>query len=165
MIGYSTSVTLSGFIYGFPNGWFIIAAATTLGATSAFIVCRQFFRGFARRMVATDKRFAALSLTLKHDGITLLWMIRLCPLPYSIGNGAISTFPTVSPWAFMAATAAATPKLIIHVFIGERLAMLAEADQKMDTKTKVLNYSSIIGGRKDIHSYQRITMESLRGRV
>lgn len=139
-------MTLSGFIYGFPNGWFIVSAATILGATSAFIVCRQFFRNFARRMVATDKRFAALSLTLKHDGIKLLCMIRLCPLPYSIGNGAMSTFPTVSPWAFMAATAVATPKLMIHVFIGARLARLAEEDQKMDTKTKALNYSSIIGG-------------------
>lgn len=147
MIGYSTSVTLAGFIYGFPNGWFIVAAATILGATSAFIACRQFFQNFSKRMVATDKRFAALSLTLKHDGIKLLCMIRLCPLPYSIGNGAMSTFPTVTPWAFMLATACATPKLMIHVFIGERLARLAEADQKMDTKTKLLNYSSIIGGK------------------
>ncbi|KAI5847089.1 hypothetical protein DFP73DRAFT_493578 [Morchella snyderi] len=146
MIGYSTSVTLAGFIYGFPNGWFIVAAATILGATTAFIACRQFFQKFSKRMVATDKRFAALSLTLKHDGIKLLCMIRLCPLPYSIGNGAMSTFPTVTPWAFMLATACATPKLMIHVFIGERLARLAEADQKMDTKTKVLNYTSIIGG-------------------
>lgn len=56
-------------------------------------------------------------------------------------------FPTVTPWAFMLATACATPKLMIHVFIGERLARLAEADQKMDTKTKLLNYSSIIGGK------------------
>jgi len=97
-------------------------------------------------MVASDKRFAALSLTLKHDGIKLLCLVRLCPLPYSISNGAISTFPTVSPLAFMLATAMVTPKLMLHVFIGHRLALLAEADEKMDAKTKALNYCSIIFG-------------------
>lgn len=146
MIGYSTSVTLAGFVYGFPNGWFIIASATIIGATAAFMASRYFFRSFAKRMVATDRRFAALALTLKHDGVKLLCMIRLCPLPYSISNGALSTFPTVSPWAFMAATALASPKLLIHVWIGARLAVLAEADEKMDPKTKALNYCSIIGG-------------------
>ncbi|PWW78780.1 hypothetical protein C7212DRAFT_360850 [Tuber magnatum] len=147
MIGYSTSVTLAGFIYGFPNGWFIIASATVLGATCAFAVCRYYFQGFAKRMVATDKRFAALSLTLKHDGIKLLCMIRLCPLPYSISNGAMSTFPTVGPLSFMLATAVATPKLLIHIFIGAKLAELAEDEgKKMDLKTKALNYGSIVGG-------------------
>lgn len=98
-------------------------------------------------MVATDKRFAALSLTLKHDGIKLLCMIRLCPLPYSISNGAMSTFPTVTPLNFMVATAVATPKLLIHIFIGAKLAELAEDEgKKMDLKTKALNYGSIIGG-------------------
>lgn len=97
-------------------------------------------------MVATDRRFEALSLTLKHDGIKLLCMIRFCPLPYSISNGAVSTFPTVTPLAFAFATAIATPKLMIHVWIGQRLAILAAAEQKMDGKTKALNYCSIAGG-------------------
>jgi len=146
VIGYSTTVTAAGFIYGFPKGWYIVSSATVLGATSAFLVCRYFLRGFAKRMVATDKRFAALSLTLKHDGLKLLCMVRLCPLPYSISNGAVSTFPSVSPWAFALATAIASPKLMLHVWIGARLAMLAEAEQKMDVKTKVLNWCSIVGG-------------------
>jgi len=124
----------------------MVSTGTILGSTSAFLACRYYFRDFAQRMVATDKRFAALSLTLKHDGLKLLCMIRLCPLPYSISNGAISTFPTVSPWAFMFATALATPKLMIHIFVGTRLRMLAEEGRKMDTKTKLINYGSLIFG-------------------
>ncbi|KAF8424569.1 hypothetical protein EV426DRAFT_82433 [Tirmania nivea] len=146
LFGYSTSVSMAGFVYGFPNGWFMVATATIFGSTSAFLACRYYFRDFAQRMVATDKRFAALSLTLKHDGLKLLCMIRLCPLPYSISNGAISTFPTVSPWAFMFATALATPKLMIHIFVGTRLRMLAKEGRKMDTKTKLINYGSLIFG-------------------
>ncbi|RPA77310.1 hypothetical protein BJ508DRAFT_417144 [Ascobolus immersus RN42] len=146
LFGYSTSITLAGFVYGFPNGWFIVSTATLVGSTASFITCRYWMRGFATRMVKNDKRFAALSSTLKHDGVKLLCMIRLCPLPYSISNGAISTFPSVSPWSFIFATAIATPKLFIHIFIGSRLAELAELGEKMDAKTKAINYASIIGG-------------------
>ena len=94
-------------------------------------------------MVASDRRFEALSLVLKHDGLKLLIMIRLCPLPYSISNGAISTFPTVQPLMFAIATAAATPKLLIAVFVGSRLAVIKKG---MDTKTTIINWASIIFG-------------------
>lgn len=73
-------------------------------------------------------------------------MIRLCPLPYSISNGAISTFPTVQPLTFALATLAATPKLLIAIFVGSRLAVIARSGEKMDTTTKVVNWCSIIFG-------------------
>ncbi|KAF3922982.1 hypothetical protein ABW20_dc0102932 [Dactylellina cionopaga] len=146
LIGYSTSVTLAGFIYGVPNGWYIAASGTVVGSTAAFLACRIYFRNFAQKMVQTDKRFAALSLTLKHDGLKLLCMIRLCPLPYSISNAAMSTFPTVSWLNFAIAGAVASPKLFIHVFIGHQMKVLGESGEKMDAGTKALNYGSMIGG-------------------
>ena len=73
-------------------------------------------------------------------------MIRLCPLPYSLSNGAISTFPSVHPLMFALATAIVTPKLIIHVFIGERLAAIAKSGEKMSSGTKAVNWMSIIFG-------------------
>ena len=87
-----------------------------------------------------------MSLVLKHDGLKLLIMIRLCPLPYSISNGAISTFPTVQPLTFAIATAAATPKLLIAIFVGSRLKVIARSDAKMDTGTKIINWASILFG-------------------
>lgn len=95
-------------------------------------------------MVASDKRFAALTLTLKEDGLKLLCMIRLCPLPYSLSNGAMSTFPTVEPSAYALATALVTPKLLIPVFIGSRLASIAKKKGEMSAGTKALNWASII---------------------
>lgn len=160
MIGYSTCVTLAGFVYGM-NGfvppslstctsanipsWFIVASATILGSTTSFLASRTLLRTYAERL-ASDDRFTALALTLKHDGLKVLVMIRLCPLPYSLSNGAIATFPTVSPGLFALATAIATPKLLIHVFIGSRIAAIAGGGEKMDAKTKALNYASITFG-------------------
>ncbi|KAH6671438.1 hypothetical protein B0J14DRAFT_596054 [Halenospora varia] len=146
MIGYSTCVTISGFVYGFPNGWYIVASATVLGSLGSFIASRTILSGYVHRLVGGDKRFEALALTLKHDGIKILCMIRLCPLPYSLSNAAMSTFHTVHPMSFAAATAIASPKLLIHVFIGSRLAAIAETGDKMDRSTKAINYISIALG-------------------
>ncbi|KAJ9669096.1 Tlg2-vesicle protein [Coniosporium apollinis] len=146
LIGYSTLLTISGFVYGFPNGWFIVATATILGSTASFLASRSLLKSLVHRLIAHDPRFAALALTLKHDGLKLLIMIRLCPLPYSLSNGAIATFPTVHPLAFMAASAAASPKLLLHVFVGAKLGDIAEKGGSMDAKTKAISYLSIVIG-------------------
>jgi uncharacterized membrane protein YdjX (TVP38/TMEM64 family) len=146
VIGYSTAVTISGFVYGFPGGWYIVSTASVAGSLASFLTSRTIFSSYVERLVGNDKRFEALALTLKHDGIKILCMIRLCPLPYSLSNAAMSTFPTVHPLAFAAATAITSPKLLIHVFIGSRMAAIAENGGEMSTGTKAVNYTSMILG-------------------
>lgn len=124
--------------------WFIVASATILGSTASFLASRHILSSWVTRMVANDRRFTALALTLKHDGLKLLVMIRLCPLPYSISNGAIATFPTVQWSTFMLASALASPKLLIHVFIGSRLAAIAGDVDRMDPRDKLLNWISVL---------------------
>lgn len=99
---------------------------------------------FVTRLMEHDKRFAALSLTLKYDGLKLLCMIRLCPLPYSICNGAISTFPTVQPWTYGLATAIISPKLLVPAFVGSRVRLLTEKGEEMSAGAKAVNIISII---------------------
>ena len=146
VIGYSSTVTITGFVYGFPNGWFIVSTATVVGSLASFLASRTILSKYVHRLVGGDKRFEALALTLKHDGLKILCMIRFCPLPYSLSNGAMSTFPTVHPLSFALATLIASPKLLIHVFIGHRLAHIAEHEGSMDMKTRIINYCSIIFG-------------------
>lgn len=146
MIGYSTCATTAGFVYGVGEGWLILATATVAGSTCSFLASRTVLRKFVERWVANDRRFAALTLTLKHDGLKLLCMIRLCPLPYSLSNGAISMFPTVHPAMYALATTMITPKLLIHVFIGSRLAAIARSGEKMTAGTRAVNYASIAIG-------------------
>jgi len=146
IIGYSTCGTTAGFVYGVWEGWLILATATVAGSFCSFLVSRTVLRKWVEKMVANDKRFAAFSLILKHDGLKLLCMIRLCPLPYSLSNGAMSTFPTVHPGTYALATALVTPKLLIHAFIGSRLAVIARTREKMTWGDRAVNYSSIVIG-------------------
>jgi uncharacterized membrane protein YdjX (TVP38/TMEM64 family) len=146
LIGYSTTITISGFVYGFPNGWFIVASATVIGSLASFVASRTVLSKYVHKLVGQDKRFEALALTLKHDGLKILCMIRFCPLPYSLSNAAMSTFPTVHPLSFALATLISSPKLLIHVFIGSRMAAIGEQGGKMDASTKAINWASIIIG-------------------
>ncbi|KAI9828739.1 MAG: Tlg2-vesicle protein [Thelocarpon impressellum] len=147
VVGFSTTLTIAGFVYGIPVGWLIIATATVAGSLCSFVVSRTILSGYVQRLIANDRRFAAFALTLKHDGLKLLVMIRFCPLPYSLSNGAMSTVPTVQPLTFALATAISTPKLLTHVFIGRQLARIAESGGKMSGQARLINYTSIaLGG-------------------
>ncbi|OJJ49292.1 hypothetical protein ASPZODRAFT_129732 [Penicilliopsis zonata CBS 506.65] len=144
LVGWSTFGTVAGFIFGVWKGWLLYASATIVGSTCSFIVSRTVLSQFVNRLMERDKRFAALSLTLKYDGLKLLCMIRLCPLPYSLCNGAVSTFPTVQPLMYGLATAIVSPKLLIPAFIGSRVRILSDEDEKMSGGAKAVNVISIV---------------------
>ncbi|KAI1262944.1 hypothetical protein F5Y18DRAFT_137151 [Xylariaceae sp. FL1019] len=140
LIGYSTTVTIAGFVYGFPGGWPIVASATVAGSAGAFIASRTVLSGYVDRLVGSDRRFVALGEVLRHDGLPVLTAIRFCPLPYSLSNGFLATIPSITPARFALATAMATPKLLVHVFIGSRLATLGD---DMSAGDRFVNYASI----------------------
>lgn len=124
--------------------WLLYTTASVLGSTCSFIASRTILSKFVHRLMERDTRFAALSLTLKYDGLKLLCMIRLCPLPYSICNGAVSTFPTVQPLMYGLATAIISPKLLVPVFVGSRIRLLSDETERMSAGSKAVNIVSII---------------------
>ncbi|KAJ4422151.1 Tlg2-vesicle protein [Gnomoniopsis sp. IMI 355080] len=146
LIGYSTACTVAGFVYGFPLGWPIVATATVAGSTAAFIASRTVLAGYVDRLVGHDKRFVALGQVLRHDGLGVLALVRFCPLPYSLSNGFLATVPSIAPASFALATAFASPKLLVHVFIGSRLALLAEKGDEMGFGDRLVNYVSMLVG-------------------
>ncbi|KAI0176303.1 hypothetical protein GGR52DRAFT_540349, partial [Hypoxylon sp. FL1284] len=146
MIGYSTAVTVCGFVYDFPDGWPIAAGATVAGSTAAFLTSRTVFSRYVHAVVGADRRFVALGQVLRRDGLLVLAAVRFCPLPFSLSNGFLSTIPSVTPARFALATALASPKLLVHVFIGSRLARLADAGDRMSPGDRAVNYLSMLLG-------------------
>ncbi|ROW16221.1 hypothetical protein VPNG_01953 [Cytospora leucostoma] len=146
LIGYSTACTVAGFVYGFPLGWPIVATATVAGSSASFAASRTVLAGYVDRLVGADRRFVALGQVLRRDGLGVLALVRFCPLPYSLSNGFLATVPSVRPLTFALATAASSPKLLVHVFIGSRLALLAEGGDAMTTTDRLVNYASMFVG-------------------
>ncbi|KOS18826.1 Golgi apparatus membrane protein tvp38 [Escovopsis weberi] len=143
IIGYSTANTIAGFVYGFPNAWPIAAGASVAGSLLAFLACRTVLSAHVHRFVGDDHRFVALGQVLRQDGLLYLTAIRFCPLPFSLSNGFLATIPSITPTAFALSTAISTPKLLIHVFIGSQMAVLAEKGDKMPLRDRLVNYASM----------------------
>lgn len=142
LIGYSALSTMVGMLFGFPWGWPFIAAATVLGSSLSFLTFRYFLEDRARQLAHASSRFEALAKAMdRHDSFTLLWMIRLCPLPYSLSNAALASIHTVKFSKFALATAIITPKLLVHVFVGDRLVRIGA---EKDTTSKVVDGVSIV---------------------
>jgi uncharacterized membrane protein YdjX (TVP38/TMEM64 family) len=146
LIGYSTSITLAGYVYGFGVGWSIGALGSVIGAAITFVVYRRFLTAYAERMTESNTHFRALTAALDgSSGMTLLVMIRYCPFPFSLSNAALSTIPSISYSKFMTATVIALPRIWIHAFIGSRLASLSDDDGK-DSQSALFNWISIALG-------------------
>lgn len=140
MIGYSALASLCGMMYGF-RGWFPLVGFTIVGSLLSFLACRYLFKDYAMRLARSNQKFAALTQTMESDGFQLLWMIRLCPLPYSLSNGALASIPSVTAFNFVLATVVTSPKLFIHIFIGDRIARLGT---EKDFASRVVDIVSML---------------------
>lgn len=141
LIGYSALASLCGMMYGVGRGWLLLTLATVCGSLVSFGACRVWFQGYAARLARRNAKFAALARTMEADGFRLLWMIRLCPLPYSLSNGALASIPTVTAARFALATLVTSPKLAMHTFIGDRIARLGT---ETDSASRAMNVLSVV---------------------
>lgn len=97
-------------------------------------------------MSASNQNFMALTKALDgKEGLTLLTMIRFCPFPFSLANAALSTIPSITYPRFIFATTVSTLRLMVHAFVGSRLAGLAEAPDS-DDQSRIVNWVGIAGG-------------------
>lgn len=143
LIGYSALLMLCGMIYGFPGGWPLLASATVLGSLASFLVYRFLLRNQAEHMVQRHEKFRAFAEILKEDAsLFLLILLRLCPLPYSLSNGALAAIPNLPVLTYFIASVIVSPKAFIHVFVGHSIKNLGDAERP--TLAKIIDVVSIL---------------------
>ncbi|KAI5963121.1 TVP38 [Candida pseudojiufengensis] len=143
LIGFSALSFLTGMIYGFPQGWPILASAAVAGSTASFLIFRYFLNNQANKLMAYNENFKAFAEILNEDNsLLLLILIRLCPLPYSLSNGALAAIPNLPITTYVLATIITSPKLLIHLFVGAKLKDLG--DNESSTTSKIVDIISII---------------------
>lgn len=143
LLGFSALSTLCGMVYGFPGGWPLLALALVSGSLVSFLVFRHFLRHRAEQLVAHNEKFRAFAEVLKEDAsLFILILIRLCPLPYSLSNGALAAIPNLSAFTYLAASVITSPKMLMHIFIGHTIKNLGDAQRL--ALAKVLDVVSIL---------------------
>ncbi|CCG80829.1 Putative uncharacterized protein [Taphrina deformans PYCC 5710] len=146
LVGYATSVTVAGYVFGFLEGWAVSVVGTVVGASVAFLVYRHGLSRYAARLGAQNRNFLALTRAMDgHGGLTLLILVRACPLPFSLSNAALAAVPSVTFPRFLLATTLGTVRLLVHTFVGSRIADLASGPGQ-DNRSKVVNALGIVGG-------------------
>lgn len=142
LIGYSALSMLAGMIHGFPGGWPLLALASVSGSFASFLVFRYLLRSQGERLVNSNEKFKAFAEILREDSsLLLLCLIRLCPLPYSLSNGALAAIPELSAWVYLGASVITSPKMFIHIFVGHKIKELGDAHT--GTSTKIIDVISI----------------------
>lgn len=169
LVGYGTCITLFGLGWGVQadataehpklNGnlwhaWLLASTACLLGATVSFGVLRFLIVHHSKRVAwissaLNDPKFVALSTAVRRRGLSMAILIRFCPFPFAYSNLFFASLvDAVSLGHFLAATALITPKLLLHVWIGTRMFVLMDREQRahLDGWAKALNVLYIIIG-------------------
>lgn len=135
LLGFSALLMLCGMVYGFPQGWPLLASASVLGSFASFLVFRHLLRDQAISLVRKNEKFRAFAEILQEDAsLFLLILIRLCPLPYSLLNGALASIPNLSATTYLLASIITSPKMLIHIFVGHAIKNLGDAERPSSAK-------------------------------
>lgn len=143
LIGFSFLSTSTGLIYGVSfHGWFILSFSSVTGCIASFYVFHNLLKSRAEKLVHANKRFEAFSSILQeNNSYWILALLRLCPFPYSLTNGAIAGVYGISLKNFAIANIITTPKMFIYLFVGSRIKSLGETKS---TAEKFLDVLSIL---------------------
>ncbi|KAH7057671.1 snare associated Golgi protein-domain-containing protein [Linnemannia elongata] len=124
VFGYSSLITMSGYVYGFGLGLFIAYTSALLGSIACFYLCRRSFKVQVRALMAKKQSMKSVVKAVEKRGFKLLVLIRLAPYPFNVMNALLSaTHIPLSTFAL--ATALSLTKLALHVYIGSTLPSLA----------------------------------------
>ncbi|KAF9534820.1 Golgi apparatus membrane protein TVP38 [Crepidotus variabilis] len=148
LVGHTTLSTLAGFAYGM-KGFFISAVASIVGSALAFVVLRLLFKQRLRAWANQNEKWKALESVVRAKGLPLIILIRISPFPpWVYSNSLFASIQPVKLWQFVTATCFVLPKILLHTFIGSKIAELSDGEQRghMDTRTKIIDAGLIVGG-------------------
>ncbi|KAN0097351.1 hypothetical protein V8E55_001797 [Tylopilus felleus] len=147
-IGHSALMNVCGFTYGMQG--FIPAAISTVGGSAlVFVLLRSLFSNRLRKWTAANEKWGALEAVIRARGLPLIILIRISPFPpWVYSNSLFAGIESVSLTQFVIATLFVLPRVMVYVFVGSRIASLSDGEQRshMDTTTKFINASLIVGG-------------------
>ncbi|PPQ69568.1 hypothetical protein CVT26_001570 [Gymnopilus dilepis] len=148
LIGHTTLITLCGFAYGMP-GFFIGATGSIVGSALAFVTLRLLFSKRLNAWSSQNEKWQALEAVVRAKGLPLIILIRISPFPpWVYSNSLFASIQAVKLWQFVVATLFVLPKVLLHTFIGSRIAALSDGKQRedMDPHTKIVNALLVAGG-------------------
>ncbi len=109
----------AGALYGVVGGSICVSVASTLGATSAFLIGRYLIRDRITARVADDRRFQAIGVAVAKGGWRVVGLTRLSPLlPFNLLNYAFGLTQVSLRDYVLASWIGMIPGTVMYVYLG-----------------------------------------------
>ncbi|KAI8051060.1 uncharacterized protein B0P05DRAFT_562803 [Gilbertella persicaria] len=127
IFGFTFSVLLNGFIYGFPLGCYPSTLGAFLGSLWTLLLMRQsHLLSWLSLSPNHQEKFEAVEQAIGLGGFKMVLLIRLCPIPWQVSNLVLSLCSTVSWQYYIIAAFIACFKYNWEVWVGSQLANLSD---------------------------------------
>lgn len=116
----------AGAVFGVVKGTLIVSAASTLGATAAFLVGRHLARERVARWIEGDARFRAVDEAVGREGWKIVGLTRLSPVfPFNLLNYAYGITRVRLRDYVLASWVGMFPATVMYVYLGSLAGSLA----------------------------------------
>ena len=117
----------SGFVFGVVLGSVTVSAASTVGATLAFLIGRTLARGWVQKIAASNPRFGAVDRAVRDSGFRIVLLTRLSPVfPFNVLNYLFSVTSVRLRDYVVASWIGMLPGTVMYVYFGTAFKSLAE---------------------------------------
>ncbi|OBZ81916.1 Golgi apparatus membrane protein tvp38 [Choanephora cucurbitarum] len=130
IFGFTLSVTLNGFIYGFPLGCIPATIGSFVGSVLTLILVRQSrLLSWLKLSESRQEKFEAIEAAIGQAGFKMLLLVRICPIPWQLSNLFLSLCQDTVSWQqYTLAAFIASFKYNWEVWVGSQLADLSNPD-------------------------------------
>ncbi|WEJ97077.1 Tlg2-vesicle protein [Yamadazyma tenuis] len=143
LLGFSSLSLLTGMTLDIIPGWALLSTSSITGSFVSFLVYRHLLSDKSHQLLQSNETFKVFAETIRQDNsLLLLVLIRLCPLPYSLSNGALAAIPELSASTYLLASVVTSPKLFAHIFVGHQLKDIG--DESNSTTRRVVDGVTVL---------------------
>ncbi|KAI8380326.1 hypothetical protein BD560DRAFT_347468 [Blakeslea trispora] len=130
IFGFTLSVTLNGFVYGFPLGCLPATIGGFIGSMLTLILVRQSrLLSWLKLSESRQETFEAIEAAIGEGGLKMLLLVRICPIPWQMSNLFLSLCEDTISWQhYTLAALIASFKFNWEVWVGSQLADLSDPD-------------------------------------
>lgn len=124
----------AGVLFGLLWGSIYVSIGATIGAAAAFLIGRYLARGWVRRQLEGNRKFAAIDAAVGREGWKIVLLTRLSPVfPFNLLNYAFGlTAVTLRDYA-IATWVGIMPGTVLYVYLGSLGGTLANSGKSHQT--------------------------------
>lgn len=117
----------SGFLFGLVVGTITVSAASTLGATAAFLIGRTLARDWVAKLAANNPKFGAVDRAVQENGFKIVLLTRLSPVfPFNLLNYLYSVTSVRLRDYVLGSWIGMLPGTIMYVYFGSAFKSLTD---------------------------------------